>query len=623
MSASLAVRVRVRSASDPDETPMSDATSTLPHDKPTGMANDLQAARVFCSLSRGWWTGPTSRRAWFWTLALGTMILLNVGVNVGVNAWHGWFFNALEKRDSATAGMAILAFPLIVVVVSGVGVMILKTRETLQVYWRQWLSAKLIDMWVARRRFQRLSPAGLEPANPEYRIADDVRWATEPLVDFAIGLLSAVITVITFVGILWSIGGGLTLGSGAGAVTIPAYLVLAAVAYGIAISLLMLLVGRHLPRRYARRNESEAKFRFGLMRLRDSADAIAIGGGQHSERRAIGATYDTLAQRWLAVIKERVKLTWITNSNGALVPVIPLLLAAPKYMSGELSLGGVMQVAAAFVQVQIAFNWIVENFMRIAEWLASARRVNDLAQSIETLEALPADRIGGPRQMAGAPGILAAHDLVLKDRDGHAITTPLCFELRSGQSLHLGNLSSEAASATLRAIADQWNWGSGVIARAPEASIGAAARRMRWAESSLSDILSGPGSDEAAQMAALARVGLGRLSNLLSDTADWDRVLTEGERQRLALARIHLSQPDIILIDDALHALDEADAAALYADLRASLPKAMIVTAGSSAVLAAAADTGLGSAGAPVLAAPTGQDILTLQPRRARRKPVA
>jgi len=146
---------------------------------------------------------------------------------------------------------------------------------------------------------------------------------------------------------------------------------------------------------------------------------------------------------------------------------------------------------------------------------------------------------------------------------------------------------------------------------------------MRWAESSLSDILSGPGSDEAAQMAALARVGLGRLSNLLSDTADWDRVLTEGERQRLALARIHLSQPDIVLIEDALHALDEADAAALYADLRASLPKAMIVTAGSSAVLAAAADTGLGSAGAPVLAAPTGQDILTLQPRRARRKPVA
>lgn len=602
---------------------MSDATSTPHMDKPTGMANDLEAARTFFALSRGWWTGATARTAWFWTLSLAAMILINVGANVGVNAWHGWFFNALEKKDSSTAAMAIMAFPLIVLVVSGIGVMILKTRETLQVYWRQWLSAKLIDMWVARRRFQRLSPAGLEPANPEYRIADDVRWATEPLVDFAIGLLSAVITVITFVGILWSIGGGLTIGSGTGAVTIPAYLVLAAVAYGIAISVLMLLVGRHLPRRYARRNESEAKFRFGLMRLRDSADAIAIGDGQHSERRAIGVTYDTLAQRWLAVIKERVKLTWITNSNGALVPVIPLLLAAPKYMSGELSLGSVMQVAAAFVQVQIAFNWIVENFMRIAEWLASARRVNDLAQSIETLEALPAEMVGGPRQIAGAAGVLAAHDLVLKDRDGNAITAAMSFELRAGQSLHLGNLSSEAASATLRAIADQWSWGSGVIARDPEASIGAAARRMRWAEGPLGDVLAGSAGDEASRTAALARVGLGRLSNLLDDTADWDRVLTEGERQRLALARLHFMRPDIILIDDAFHALDEADAAALYADLRASLPDAMIVTAGGSAVLAAAANTVLGAPVDTASARLAAHEVVTLPTRRPRRKPVA
>ncbi len=145
-----------------------------------------------------------------------------------------------------------------------------------------------------------------------------MRWATEPLVDFAIGLLAAIITVITFVGILWTIGGSLRLGSGEGAITIPAYLVLCAILYGVAISGLTLLVGRKLPLRYARRNESEARFRFGLMRLRDSADAIAMGGGQQAERRALAETYDTLAQRWLGVIRERVKLTWITNGNGVL-----------------------------------------------------------------------------------------------------------------------------------------------------------------------------------------------------------------------------------------------------------------------------------------------------------------
>jgi vitamin B12/bleomycin/antimicrobial peptide transport system ATP-binding/permease protein len=567
------------------------------------LSADLEAARSFMGLSRGWWSGSTAPKAWFWTLALASMILVNVGVNVLMNGWHGWFFNALERKDGAAASMAMAAFPLIVVAAAAVGVMILKTRETLQVHWRQWLSAKLIDLWVDRRRFQRLGPSGLEPANPEYRIADDVRWATEPLVDFAIGLLSAIITVVTFVGILWSIGGSLTLGEGERAVTIPAYLVLAAILYGIAVSTLMLLVGRRLPQHYARRNESEAKFRFGLMRLRDSADAIAIGNGQFSERKAIGQTYETLAKRWLAVIGERAKLTWITNGNGALVPVVPLLLAAPKYLSGDMSLGSVVQVAAAFVQVQIAFNWILENFMRIAEWLASARRVNDLAESIDALEAMTPDMRASPKTLAGAAGVLVVHDLVLKDRDGRKLAGPISFELRQGQSLHLGSLGPEAASAVLRALADQWSWGSGVVARDPQARIGAAAQRMRWAETQLGELLAATNPDriqDAEQVrAVLLRVGLGDLSQRLDETANWDQILSEGERQRLAFARLHLAAPEIVLIDDALHALDEADAAALFADLRASLPAAMLVTAGGSAVLETSASQTLDTGKAP------------------------
>lgn len=567
------------------------------------LSADLEAARSFMGLSRGWWSGSTASKAWFWTLALASMILVNVGVNVLMNGWHGWFFNALERKDGAAASMAMAAFPLIVVAAAAVGVMILKTRETLQVHWRQWLSAKLIDLWVDRRRFQRLGPSGLEPANPEYRIADDVRWATEPLVDFAIGLLSAIITVVTFVGILWSIGGSLTLGEGERAVTIPAYLVLAAILYGIAVSTLMLLVGRRLPQHYARRNESEAKFRFGLMRLRDSADAIAIGNGQFSERKAIGQTYETLAKRWLAVIGERAKLTWITNGNGALVPVVPLLLAAPKYLSGDMSLGSVVQVAAAFVQVQIAFNWILENFMRIAEWLASARRVNDLAESIDALEAMTPDMRASPKTLAGAAGVLVVHDLVLKDRDGRKLAGPISFELRQGQSLHLGSLGPEAASAVLRALADQWSWGSGVVARDPQARIGAAAQRMRWAETQLGELLAATNPDriqDAEQVGAvLLRVGLGDLSQRLDETANWDQILSEGERQRLAFARLHLAAPEIVLIDDALHALDEADAAALFADLRASLPAAMLVTAGGSAVLETSASHTLDAGKAP------------------------
>jgi putative ATP-binding cassette transporter len=282
---------------------------------------------------------------------------------------------------------------------------------------------------------------------------------------------------------------------------------------------------------------------------------------------------------------------------------VPLLLAAPKYLSGDMSLGSVVQVAAAFVQVQIAFNWILENFMRIAEWLASARRVNDLAESIEALEAMTPDMRASPKTLAGAAGVLVVHDLVLKDRDGRKLAGPISFELRQGQSLHLGSLGPEAASAVLRALADQWSWGSGVVARDPQARIGAAAQRMRWAETQLWELLAATNPDrrhDAEQVrAVLLRVGLGHLSQRLDETANWDQILSEGERQRLAFARLHLAAPEIVLIDDAMHALDEADAAALFADLRASLPTAMLVTAGGSAVLETSASQTLDTGKAP------------------------
>ncbi len=558
---------------------------------------DIEAAKAFFALSKGWWSGVTFRQAWFWSILLGGLVIANVGVNILVNRWHGWFFDAIEKKDAATASTAMAAFPLLVLLAAWVGVMILKSRETLQVYWRQWLTGRLLDQWTDNRRFQRLGPAGLEPANPEYRIADDVRWATEPLVDFAIGLLSAVITVITFIGVLWSIGGGLSLGSGAGAITIPAYLVLAAIVYGVCVSVLMLFFGRRLPLLYGERNAAEARFRFGLMRLRDSADAIAIGGGAAAERTALRGSYATLAQRWLAVIAERAKLTWITNGSGALVPVVPLLLAAPKYLAGELSLGGVMQVAAAFVQVQIAFNWIVENFMRIAEWVASARRVNDLASAMETLDRSPPEATGGPVRIQGRKGQLSIIGLLVKDRDGRPLAPAFSLTVAAGQTAHLGALPREAGAAAIRAIADQWPWGSGAIAVDPDATLFAAARRMRFAETSLKEVLCAgapsPCPDSAALQAALVRCGLGALRHRLDEIADWDRLLTEADRQRLGIARLHVARPDIVLLDDALDALPEADVAALFADLRAALPDSIIVTVGASAVYEAGADVHL------------------------------
>lgn len=553
---------------------MSEATSALPGDR--------QVARRFARLTGGFWRGPSARRAWFWSLSLAGAIILSVFANVTINRWNGWFFDALEKKDSESALIAMAVFPVLVLIAAGLGVAILVARETFQVHWRQWVTAKLADGWVNDRRFFRLSLSGYEPANPEYRIADDVRWATEPVVDFAIGLLSAVITIITFIEILWEIGGELSVPVSGGTIVIPAYLVLAAIVYAVLVSLLITVVGRRLPRLIAARNEGEAKLRFSLMRIRDHGETIALARAEAGERRAVAQTYDNLARRWLAMIRQRGRLTWITNGSGALVPVVPLLLAAPKYLSGEMSLGGVVQVAAAFVAVQNAFNWVLDNFMRIAEWLAAARRVNELADALERLDR---DQPGGRLLVTpSVDGMLQLDDVTLVDRDGRTLIADIALSLPPGATLHLSGELGLGKAALIQAIAGLWPWGRGEIALPQGALVTVVPHTLHLSEGSLRAVLDTSLEQPSERLVdALRRYGLSSFASQLDETRDWDKELATGDRQRLALARAELDEPNVILLDEATSALETDAALELIAELRTARPDAMILAFGQSA----------------------------------------
>lgn len=549
---------------------------------------DRQVALRFARLTGGFWSGTGAGRSWFWSLSLAAAIILSVFANVTINRWNGWFFDALEKKDSESALTAMAVFPVLVLVAAGLGVVVLISRETVQVLWRQWVTARLADAWVGQRRFFRLSLSGYEPANPEYRIADDVRWATEPVVDFAIGLLSAVITIITFIEILWEIGGGLTLQSGGAVFVIPAYLVLAAIVYAVLVSLLVTVVGRRLPSLIAARNEGEARLRFALMRIRDHGETIALARTEAGERRAVAQTYDSLVGRWLAMIRQRGRLTWITNGSGALVPVVPLLLAAPKYLSGEMSLGGVVQVAAAFVAVQNAFNWVLDNFMRIAEWLAAARRVNELADALERVDGEPPGE-----HLTVSPsrdGLLHLDQVTLIDRDGRTLAADLTCTLPPGATLHVSGELGLGKAALIQAVAGLWPWGRGAIRLPPGAFVTAVPQKLHLSEGSLRAVLdSGRAVPEEQIERALRRYGLSGLTPLLDECRDWDKELATGDRQRLALARAELEKPDVVLLDEATSALDTDAALELLAELRAARPDAIIVAFGQGAGFAEAA----------------------------------
>jgi putative ATP-binding cassette transporter len=324
------------------------------------------------------------------------------------------------------------------------------------------------------------------------------------------------------------------------------------------------------------------------MRIRDHGETIALSRSETGERRAVAATYDNLVGRWLAMIRQRGRLTWITNGSGALVPVVPLLLAAPKYLSGEMSLGGVVQVAAAFVAVQNAFNWVLDNFMRIAEWLAAARRVNELADALERIDGEPPGEhlVVSPSR----DGLLQLDDVTLIDRDGRALVADISCSLPPGATLHVSGELGLGKAALIQAVAGLWPWGRGAILLPPGAFVTAVPQKLHLSEGSLRAVLeTGRALPEEQLESALRRYGLWALAPLLDESRDWDKELATGDRQRLALARAELEKPDVILLDEATSAFDTDAALELLAELRAARPDAIIIAFGQGAGFAEAA----------------------------------
>jgi len=337
----------------------------------------------FWAVAGQFWHGATRSRAFFYTFGLALGLILVLFVNVGVNRWQSALFNALEAKDGHRAFFVLALVPVLVLGGAGAGALVVYMRETLQVYWREFVVKALVARWIDRDRYRRMQEKGREPPNPEYRIADDVRVALDPLVDFAIGFFSAGLALVAFIGILWTVGGSMKVSIGGTAVTIPAFMVLAAMLYGLAVTSATVWVGRPLVGAIARKNESEARLRFDLTHLREHAEKVRAEGGGPARHQAILETYDNVVERSRRIVTYHARITWFTNGNGVLVPLFAIVLATPKYLAGGLTLGDLVSLGAAFQQTQMAFSWLVDNYRQVALWYASAGRVVDVIDALE------------------------------------------------------------------------------------------------------------------------------------------------------------------------------------------------------------------------------------------------
>ncbi len=511
----------------------------------------------FWEAALGFWRKGGGRTAWLLTFTVITIALVNLGLQYRLNVWHRAMFDALDKRDgSGVLYQSMIFFPLILASVS-VAAAATYAKLTLQRRWRDWLNAHVLDQWLTSGRF-----------------------------------FSAVISAITFIGVLWFIGGELTIPVGSTMLRIPGFLVIAAFVYAVLASGSMVSIARGFVVVAENKNQAEAEYRYALTRLRENGESIAMLGGESEERAGLDAAFTTVRRRWRELMMQYIRTTIVSQTSSGLAPIIPILLCAPKYVGGTMTLGEVMQAASAFVIVQTAFNWLVENYPRLADWTASARRLASLLVSLDHLERADREETTGRivRKQA-EDGALRLRDLSVTLNDGSAVVNEADVAITPGEKVLVVGESGTGKSTLVRAIAGLWPWGGGEILikfeglflmpQQPYVPLGTLRRAATYP-------LSPESIDDAVVRKTVEEVGLGHfLDRLDEEDTRWEHILSGGEMQRLAFARALIQRPNIIVMDEATAALDPLSQEQLMQLVLERLPEATVVSVGHRAELEA------------------------------------
>ncbi len=534
----------------------------------------------FVRLAGPYWRGAGSLRPRVLTVLLALLVVAQVALAIRLNIWSADLFDALERRSTDRAMAQIGIFALIVFGIMATNTAHLVLKRRLQLDWRRWLTARVIGDWMEDARHYQAALIPGDHGNPDGRIAEDIRIATEAAIDLASTLFYCVLLLVTFVGILWSLSGRIVVFG----FDIPGHLVALAFLYAGIGAVVAFMLGRPLVRATDTRQTREADFRFGLVRASESGEPISLARGEASERRRLGAAFEAIAPAWREQSAGLARLLAFSSGYVALAAVLPILVGTPRFLAGTLSLGRLMQSAQAFQQVTAALSWPVDNLPRIAEWRASVERVLGLEEAVRVVK-LEAARSGETAlNLDRAPEVpLGVHDLSVAAPDGTTMLSGLTLELALGDRV-LVDGDPDAAAALFRVLAGVWPWGRGQVNLAPDAEAMAIGRWPFLPEGSLRNALLFPATSlpdgDAPLAGALGQVGLGHLVERLDEEADWGRSLSGGELQRLSFAHVLLRRPRWIVLGDATDSLDPASADAMLRLVAEVLPQAGVIVIG-------------------------------------------
>lgn len=538
-------------------------------------------------LMKSYWK---SKEKWRARGLLAGVIALSLGqvyMLVMLNQWNNVFYNALQERDFEVFWPLIGQFSLIAFGYIIMAVYAIYVKQILEIKWRTWMTSRYLDEWMHSQTYYRLQVLGGDGVdNPDQRISDDIGMFVNLTLSLFIGLLKQVSTLVAFVVILWQLSGALDIPVGDTVLSVPGYMVFVTLIYSVVGTWLAHKVGRSLIGLNYDQQRYEADFRFSMVRVRENSESIAFYGGEGPEMQNFQERFGMVIRNFWALMKRTKLLNFYVNGYAQLAVIVPILMSAPKYFSGDMQLGGFIQTLSAFGRVQDALSYFVEAYDTIAQYVAVIRRLGGFTGHMEAAENMQASFGFDSRDDING---LVLQDVQVELPDGRRLFEGLSLAVPAGKYLLVSGNSGCGKSTLLRALAGIWPYGGGIVSlpsgwrsmflpQRPYLPLGSLRRAIYYPQPV-------PEKETADLRSLLERFGIGSLAERLDEVDDWSRILSLGEQQRLAFIRILLFRPDIVFLDESTSAMDEQREAEAYDILKELLPEMAVISVGHRSTL--------------------------------------